>query len=566
MAAKDDLIKAIVKAAKIKAEEFTDLLEVPADPKLGDFALPCFKLSKHFKRNPNLIAEDLVKAIDLPESIQRAEAKGPYINFFVNNSLLMKELVETILKEKEKFGSLKSNKKTFLVESPGPNTNKPLHLGHIRNLFLGDSIARIYSKLGYNVKRINIINDRGIHVCKSMLAYQKWGNNKEPVNEKSDHFVGDFYVMFARNAADEPKFEEEAQEMLRKWEAGDKEVLAIWEKMNKWCIDGHKQTYKSLDFKHDKEYLESKTYKKGKEIVLEGLKKNLFYKTADGAVAINLGKELGEKILIRKDGTSLYITQDLYLAEKRFEDFKFDKLVYVVGNEQEYHFKVLFELFKLLKKPFADKCYHLSYGMVNLESGKMKSREGTVIDADDLIQETKDLAKVEVEARNPSMTEHEKEALVKAIGLSAIKFAFLKFDAKKDFVFKPGESVKFDGTTGPYLQYSLVRAKKIQQKVDKKVSKPDFKLLTDPAEIKLAKKLALFPETVENTAKAYSPHILANYSYELSQTFNEFYESVSVANAGTPAIQNARLALVQAFEIIIGNCLDLLGIEKVNQM
>tara|TARA_Y100000310_G_C20676995_1_gene813666 strand:+ start:425 stop:2086 length:1662 start_codon:yes stop_codon:yes gene_type:complete len=552
-----DFRKEILKLLKIKE----DILEVPPNPEMGDYALPCFTLAKAHKKAPQQIAQDLAKKLKPNTNIKEIKATGPYLNFFVNKT----KRSESILKKttKPKYAFKKKTNKTIIVEFPSPNTNKPLHLGHLRNMALGESVSRILESQGNKIKRLNLNNDRGIHICKSMLAYQKWGKNKQP-KKKSDHFIGDYYVLFAKKVKQNPKLEDEAREMLKKWELGDKETIKLWKKMNKWAFDGFKETYKSFGIKFDKEYYESKTYSKGREIIEGNTKKGLFKKDDSGATLIDLGDELGEKILLRADGTSVYITQDLYLANLKYNEYKFSKSIYVVGSEQIYHFKVLFKLLDLLGYKYAKDCYHLSYGMVSLPEGKMKSREGTVVDADNLMDDLFKLAKKEIEKRN-KLSKAKTEELAKKISLAALKYYLLKYSAHKDFTFNPKESISFEGETGPYLQYSLVRAKKIKKQL-KSGSKVNYNLLIHPAEQELIKEFSNLSSVLEKAAKTYSPHAIATYAYNLASSFNRFYELCPVTKAENNELQKARLVLVDSYINIMSSCLWLLGIEVVEQM
>jgi len=558
---KEQISILISKELNIKKEEILTLLESPPDPNLGDLSLPCFQLSNLIKKNPNQIAQELKSKIHNKNPIiKEIKVIGPYLNLYFNNEKIIEIILKKILKEKEKYGFKKPNKKKVVIEFPSPNTNKPLHLGHLRNMSLGESVSRLLGSQGYKVFRVNLNNDRGIHICKSMLAYKKWGKNKQP-DKKPDHFVGDFYVMFAQNES--PELEKEAQEMLRKWEAGDKETLNLWKKMNNWALEGFNMTYKRVGLKFDKTYFESKIYKKGKGLILDCFKKGLFQKDKKGAIFIDL-KELGKKILLREDGTAIYITQDIYLCKLKFEDFKFDKSIIVSAHEQDYHFKVLFKILGILKFPFANKFHHLSYGMVNLPEGRMKSREGTVVDGDDLIQELVDMAKIEIEIRQ-NITQTEMNKIAEKIALAAIKCYLLKSSAHKDIIFNPKESISFEGETGPYLQYSLVRANKILQKT-KSPKKINLKYLKEKEEIDLIKKMNEFPEIIKRSAETYSPHHLTEYSFKLASLFNIFYEKHQVINAKNDQIKNARLALVLAYTYLLNSCLSLLGIEKVPVM
>jgi len=543
-------------------------IEEPPDPSLGDLAFPCFSLAKELKKSPGEVSKEIAQKIKIPRDslIRKVEVAGPYLNFFLDNEKFAGYVINNIKKLGERFGHSGIGKgKKVMIEYPAPNTNKPLHLGHMRNMAIGEAVSRLFEMLGFKVFRVNLHNDRGIHICKSMLAYKKWGSGAEP-NKKPDHFVGDFYVLFSQNVKDNPELEEEAREMLRKWEEGDKEVRELWKKMNTLAEKGFEETYKRFGVKFDKIYRESETYKKGKEMVLEGLKKGVFQRDETGAIFFDMTKYgMDKKVLIRSDGTTLYITQDIYLAYLKYNEFKIDKSIYVVGNEQNYHFDVLFKILDELKKlgyEFAPENYHLSYGMVFLPSGKMKSREGTVVDADNFMDEIEEMAMVEIKKRN-KIDDEKLGKLSRKISLGAIKFFLLKYDERKDFVFNPEESLSFEGETGPYLQYSLVRAKKILEKSEES-SFGNLKF-SEPEEFELIKKISNFPEIVENTALKYKPHLLANYSYELASLFSKFYEKCPVLQADEP-FKNSRLALVWAFMQTMKNCLKLLGIDEVDMM
>ena len=550
-------------------------LEVPPDSKLGDFAFACFVLAKEKQKNPVEIAKELAETLKPDDYIKEIKATGPYLNFFINKAKLAENTIKEIAKKKEKYGfSDVGKKEVVVIEYPAPNTNKPLHLGHMRNMALGVSMANILESQGCKVKRVNLNNDRGIHVCKSLLAYQKWGDGKTPESEKRkpDHFVGDYYVMFCQKAKENPKLEEEAQEMLQKWEAGDKEVRSLWKKMNAWAFNGFKDTYKHFGLpKFDKEYFESDTYQEGKEIVLQGVEEGIFKEREDGAVVVNLEKQgLGEKVLIRADGTSVYVTQDLYLAQLKHKDFGFDKSIYVVATEQNYHFKVLFTLLKKLKYKWAGGCYHFAYGMVLLPEGKMKSREGVVVDADDLILEMEDLAREEIAKRHEDIEEetiHERGTMV---GLGAIKFYLLKIDAIKDMTFLPEESISFEGDTGPYLQYTHARACSVLRKAKEKKLKPDIKvdygLLSNPSEIALIQALSEFPDKTKDACVNLRPHIIAQYLLALGRAFNEFYHACHCLKEENKDLAKARLLLIDSARQVIKNGLNLLGIHAPEEM
>jgi len=400
---KKEIIKVLKKDVKeIKADE--SMLQVPPQEDMGDFTLPCFPFSKQLKKSPNDIAQEFVRKIDLKQPIAKVEVKGPYLNFFINKAKMAEAAIDDIKKQKNKYGAVKKKKETVMVEYPSPNTNKPLHLGHIRNMLIGNSVSEILKFNGDKVIRANVNNDRGIHICKSMLAYKKFGKGKSPKKgEKSDHFVGNFYVKFNEAEKNDPNIEEEAKEILRKWEKKDKEVVKLWKLMNSWAYAGFEQTYDRLGVMFDKYYYESDYYTKGKDIVMKALKKKVFNKEDNGAVSVELEKhKLPNKVLLRGDGTSVYMTQDLFLAERKFKDYKLDKSIYVVGSEQNMHFLQLFKILEILKYKWAKpgKLYHLSHGMVYLPHGRMKSREGTVVDADEMIDEMIKIAETEINKRD----------------------------------------------------------------------------------------------------------------------------------------------------------------------
>ncbi len=558
---KEEIVKLLSKELNLKEQEIKDLLETPPDPKLGDISLPCFKLSNTLKKDPKVIALELKSKLKInKDSIKETKVIGSYLNFYFNNEKFISSTLTKILREKGRYGFKPKNKEKIVIEFPSPNTNKPLHLGHLRNMSLGESVSRLLESQGNTVFRVNLNNDRGVHICKSMIAYKKWGSNRLP-DKKPDHFVGDFYVMFSKKES--PDLELEAQEMLRKWEKGDKETLNLWKKMNSWTLQGFNETYKRFGSKFDKTYYESKIYKKGKVLILEGFKKGLFQKDEKGAIIIDL-IGLGKKVLLRGDGTSIYITQDLYLAKLKYEDFKFNKSIIISASEQNYHFKVLFKLIETLKFPFAGSCFHLSYGMVLLPEGRMKSREGTVIDADDLIDELSEMAKKEIILRQKATKNV--GAIAEKIALASLKCYLLKFTAHIDIVFNPKESISFEGETGPYLLYSLVRANKILEKLTPSLNKINFNLLITQQEISLIKSLAEFLGIIEKSSKSLSPHILVDYLFKLASAFNLFYENCQVINAENKDLKLARASIVKAYNIVLNSSLSLLGIDIVKEM
>lgn len=557
------IAKLLAKSLSLSEKEILNLISIPPSPELGDFAFPCFSLAKEMKKNPIQIAQELAKRLSSNE-FEKVEAKGPYVNFFLNKKSFAQDVLKKIFKEKSKYGS-QSEKKKIIIEFPGPNTNKPLHIGHARNIVTGQAITNLLKFAGNNVKIVNINNNRGIHICKSMLAYAKFSNGLTPEKAKikSDKFVGNFYVKFSQALKDSPFLESEAQEMLKKWEAGDKSVRALWKKMDSWALEGFKETYKKFGLKIDKQYYESEIYKEGKKIILDALKNKVAYKKPDGAVAIDLSSEgLGEKILLRSDGTSIYITQDLYLAVKRKSEMKFDRAIYITATEQIHHFKTLFAILKKFGYAWAENLEHVSYGLVNLESGRLKSREGNVVDADDLISELSELALKEIKSRYPELSEKESKSRAESIALSALRYYFLKVDKIRDITFKPEESLKFEGDTGPYLLYTYVRSRSILEKAKYK-SKP-FKIDSlSESEKSLISFLSNFPEVVANATQNLSPNLIANYSFQLAQKFNEFYHAEKVIGSEN---ESFRLALVSAFAQVMNNSLNLLGINPLERM
>ncbi len=560
------LLKEAIKelGVNLSEKEILSSIEIPKDSSNGDYSFPCFVLSKIIKENSHEIAMDIVSRIGTPpEEISDIQSVGPYVNFFINKKLESISLMNEIKRKKDKFGKLEKNKQTIMVEFPSPNTNKPLHLGHLRNMAIGESISRIAEANGFNVKRVNLNNDRGIHICKSMAAYIEYATNDKPTKKrKGDHLVGDFYVKFNEKSKKNKELEILSHRLLQKWEEGDKEVRRLWKDMNKWALDGFKETYKKFGIKFDKEYFESEIYKKGKDIILEGLKKEIFKKGKAGEIKLDLKKQkLGSKVLLRSDGTSLYMTQDIYLAKKKFEDYNLDESIYVTGNEQEYHFKVLFYILDKLNIADKNKLKHLSYGMVNLPEGKMKSREGTVVDADDLIDDLQELVKKELKKRGKLSKKEIEERSLK-IANSAIKYFLLKVDIKKNMVFNPKESISFDGDTGPYIQYAYARASSILRKVNKKPQLLIPKNL-EKKEKELIQKLSNYKKIVLDSYNQMNPAIIANYSYKLAQNFNEFYHECPVMGSDS---ESFRLHLVQAFRQVLKNSLDLLGIETLEEM
>ncbi len=514
----------------------------------GQATIVTFPIIKYSKKSPEQTAADLGEyLVKNSENITGFNVVKGFLNLNISEHYFLSLLNTEILNDD--FGVFKPNGKKVMVEYSSPNTNKPLHLGHVRNNLLGYSVAALLEAYGYEVIKVNLVNDRGIHICKSMLAWQKWchGETPESTGLKGDHLVGKYYVVFdkeykkeidALKAEGQTEEEakknapliKEAQQMLQRWESGNAEVIALWEKMNSWVYAGFEVTYKNLGVDFDQFYYESNTYLLGKDTVEEGLEKGVFFKKDDGSVWIDLTADgLDQKLVLRADGTSVYITQDLGTAQKKFDDFKMDESIYVVGNEQDYHFKVLFLILDKLGKDWAKGLYHLSYGMVDLPNGKMKSREGTVVDADELIEDMVATARQKTEelGKINDFTDKYKESLYQQIGLGALKYFLLKVEPKKRLLFDPNESIDFQGNTGPFIQYTHARIKSLLSKANYafKVNGADYNQLL-PVEVEMIMLLAKYPAELETAAKAYSPASLANYLYELAKLFNKFYHEV----------------------------------------
>ena len=556
----------------------------------GDLTLVVFPLLKHIKTNPVQLGEQIGDYLSKNSSLV---SEFNVVKGFLNLSLTefyFADLVNTMSQD-ENFGFRKvtPTSQKVMVEYSSPNTNKPLHLGHIRNNLLGFSVAEIQKAAGKHVYKTQIINDRGIHICKSMLAWQKYGDGETPESSgvKGDHLVGRYYVEFdkaykseIKNLLKEGKTEEEAkkqapilleaQNMLKLWEAGDPEVVKLWKTMNQWVYDGFETTYANLGVDFDKNYYESDTYLLGKDHIKSGLETGVFFTKDDGSVWIDLSDDgLDEKIVLRSDGTAVYMTQDIGTAIQRVTDYDIDEMIYTVGNEQDYHFKVLFLILKKLGFEWAEHLYHLSYGMVDLPSGKMKSREGKVVDADDLIEEMTSTAKsISQElGKLEGYNDDEKNKLYKMIGLGALKYYILKVDPKKRILFDPKESVDFQGNTGPFIQYTYARIQSILRK-GKKESK-DLNLSTyefNSKEKALIKILNQFPELVQQAADQYSPALIANYVYDLVKEFNSFYQNVSILGADEEYQIEFRVELARLVGEVIQKSFKVLGIEVPNQM
>ncbi|MFF5381076.1 arginine--tRNA ligase [Pedobacter suwonensis] len=555
----------------------------------GQATIVVFPITKISKKSPEQTATEIGEyLVAHVEDITKFNVVKGFLNLSIAESYFLKQFNEEILAPD--FGVFPSNGKKVMVEYSSPNTNKPLHLGHVRNNLLGYSVSELLKAYGYDVVKVNLVNDRGIHICKSMLAWQKWGNGETPesTGEKGDHLVGRYYVIFdkeykkeidALKAAGQTEEEakknapliKEAQQMLLKWEQGDEEVVSLWKTMNEWVYAGFNITYKNLGVDFDKFYYESNTYLLGKGTVDEGLAKGVFFKKEDGSVWIDLTADgLDQKLVLRADGTSVYITQDLGTAEMKHEDFNMDESIYVVGNEQDYHFKVLFLILEKLGKSWAKGLYHLSYGMVDLPNGKMKSREGTVVDADELIESMITTAREKTEelGKTNDFPQEDKEALYKNIGLGALKYFLLKVEPKKRLLFNPAESIDFQGNTGPFIQYTHARIKSL-------LSKSNYQFATageqfsgiSAVELEMILQLAKYPAEIEIAAKAFSPASLANYLYELAKLFNKFYHEVPpIVKTEEGELKQFRLNLCRKTADIIHAGMLILGITSPERM
>jgi arginyl-tRNA synthetase len=555
----------------------------------GDKTLVVFALLRHIKGNPAVIAAQI--GTYLKENVTEISdfnvVKG-FLNISFSDAYFLNEF--NTINQDNTYGiqTASNDEKAVMVEYSSPNTNKPLHLGHVRNNLLGYAVAEIIKASGKKVYKTQIINDRGIHICKSMLAWERFGNDETPESTglKGDKLVGNYYVAFdkvykeeIKDLVSQGKTEEEAkkqapllleaQKMLQKWEAGDEKVVALWKKMNQWVYDGFAITYKEMGVDFDKNYYESNTYLLGKDVVAEGLKSGVFFKKEDGSVWIDLSNEgLDEKIVLRSDGTAVYITQDIGTAIQRFKEYDLKSLIYTVGNEQDYHFKVLFLILKKLGYEWADQLYHLSYGMVDLPEGKMKSREGTVVDADDLMQEMTNTARTISQelGKLDGYSNEEKEALYKIIGKGALKYFILKVDPKKRILFDPKESIDFQGNTGPFIQYTYARIQSILRRAAFNYSQKATIDTLETKEKELIKVMLQFPDIIQQAAKNYSPALIANYTYDLVKQYNSFYQSVPIFGASNENDKIFRVQLSQKTSAIIKNAFALLGIEVPERM
>lgn len=597
MKLEDKIAQSVVSAVKALYDADVDIAQIQLQKTkkeiLGDFTLVVFPLLKVSRKSPEQTAQEIGAFVKehMPEVAEISVIKG-FLNFILTAEVWIEKLEQ--IDATQNFGFVPQTDKSPLVmiEYSSPNTNKPLHLGHVRNNLLGFSLSRILQAAGNEVVKTNIVNDRGIHICKSMLAWKMFGNGATPesLHQKGDHLVGDYYVKFDQEykaqikelmaggmPEDEAKQKaplmQEAQDMLRKWENGDAEVMKLWNMMNSWVYAGFDETYNRLGVSFDKIYYESQTYLEGKKKVEEGLAKGVFFKKEDGSVWADLSNEgLDEKLLLRADGTSVYMTQDIGTAKLRYDDYKIDKMVYVVGNEQNYHFQVLSILLYRLGFEWGKDLVHFSYGMVELPEGKMKSREGTVVDADDLMDEMERNAfEISKElGRQEQTSEEELRETSRKVAMGALKYFILKVDPRKNMTFNPKESIDFNGNTGPFVQYTYARIQSVLRKAMEKNmdmnSKIDGNLPLSQKELDLIQNLSSFPAVLGQAAAEYSPSLIANYVYDLAKEFNQFYHDFSMLKEENEAMRLFRLKLARNVARIIKNALYLLGIEAPEKM
>ena len=594
-AALNDFIKEKDPQTETVAPESIVVQNAP-NPEMGDLGAPMFAFAKALRMAPPQIAAGLVEKIT-DKSLGEFIAVGPYVNVKLDKSGAASPILKAIKSQGDSYGSTGSDGKKplagrrVMIEFSSPNTNKPLHLGHVRNDALGESVSRILKAAGADVYKVDLINNRGVHICKSMLAYKLFheakGDTPESLGMKGDHFVGQCYVEFDKYLKGEkdkpetahPEANQMAEDMLIKWEAGDPEVHALWEKMNGWTFDGVKETYKRTGISFDKYYFESETYLKGKDEIMKGLEKGVFFKAEDGSVRIDVTDVVGkgkdgnnqEKVLLRKDGTSVYITQDIGTAISRHDDWAFNQLVYVVASEQNYHFKVLFHILKKLGFDWADKLFHLSYGMVNLPSGRMKSREGTVVDADNLVDSLHADALAAIKERGRAEEVGDADEVAEKVALGALHYYILQATPIKDMLFNPAESLSFNGNTGPYLQYMGARinsilAKAAEAGVTEDSSESAVALLSGEDEWALIKTLGDYPNVIAKAAENLDPSLVVAYVYEVAKLFSKFYQNCSIVNAENKQLAGARLYLASCTLQVIKNAMNLVLVPYLERM
>ncbi len=542
----------------------------PPKAEMGDISFPLFPFAKIFRKAPPALAGEVVAMLGGEEN--GLTTAGPYLNIRMNRAEAVRDVLASVEKAGQAWGrGSELNGRKIMIEFSSPNTNKPLHLGHLRNDILGESCARILEARGAEVRKVNLVNDRGVHICKSMLAYRKFGEGETPesLGIKSDRFVGDLYVRFSQWAKEDASAEEQAREMLRLWEKGDAEVRRLWKTMNEWALSGIQATYERTGVSFHTRYLESETYLLGKEQVLKGLEQGVFYRADDGSIQMNM-EDIGldNKVLLRSDGTSVYITQDLGTAISRHEEWPFNQLIYVVGSEQEYHFRVLFHALKKLGFPWAEKLRHLSYGMVNLPEGKMKSREGTVVDADDLIDRLAAMALEEIRSKGRENAVDNAGETAEKIAIAALHYFLLQVSPVKDMIFNPEESLSFNGNTGPYLQYMVARIVGLTERAPQSLGElePAPEMLERDDEWDIVRKISEFPELVARAADKLDPSILAGGLYELAHAFSRYYHDAPIAREENRVLAASRMALCRCVLITLRNGFELLNIPYIESM
>lgn len=556
--------------ANIEADLPRPVVLTPPKPELGDIAIAMFAYSKAFHKAPAALASAVREALMADPSSPKGEIliEGGYLNVRLGLADLAMQLFTQA--RTEGFGHTSSLKgRRIMVEFSCPNTNKPLHLGHMRNDSIGSCVARLLKACGADVRKVNLINNRGVHICKSMLAYQKFSKGEDPASSgiKGDHLVGEYYVKFANWAKEDPTAEAQAQEMLEKWEAGDPETIALWTRMNGWTLDGLEESYKAMGISFDKYYYESNTYKLGKDKILEGLAKGVFTREEDGSVQVDLAPiKLDKKVLLRRDGTSLYITQDIGTAIARHEDWPFDTLIYVVASEQIYHFKVLFYILGLLGFDWAKSLYHLAYGMVYLPDGRMKSREGTVVDADELLRQLTEMALEEIRKKDREGELDDAARTAHYVALGAINYYLLQVNPMRDMTFNPAESLSFTGNSGPYLQYMGARLSSILKRYEGSLDGFDPSLLTLDDERSIIKALASYPDVLDKSAESYDPSLLCTYVFELSKVFSHWYHDTQILKAETTELSKARVGLCLMLLETFKSAYEIIGIPFLEEM
>jgi len=550
--------------------------ETPPRPDMGDIAFPMFPFARVFRKAPPVIAKEIAARLStLSREPGSVEAAGPYVNVRLTPGPVIDDILRTISAQGDGYGKAETlGAQRITLEFSCPNTNKPLHLGHLRNDAIGESLSRILLAAGATLRKVNLINDRGVHICKSMLAYRMFGGSSTPESTgmKGDHFVGDFYVKYAQYAKDHPEADAEVREMLRKWEDGDPETVALWQKMNSWVMSGIEETYRRTGVAFDRVYFESDIYKLGRQEVMTGLEKGVFEKDPDGSVWVDLSNDgMEREVLLRSDGTSIYLTQDIGTAIQRSRDWPFDRMIYVVGSEQRHHFQVLFRVLTRLGYPWASNLHHLAYGMVNLPEGKMKSREGTVVDADDLLDELERLAAEEIRTKEREDDVADLAGTARDVALGALHYWLLQVTAGKDMTFDPKESISFNGNTGPYLQYTGARISSMLRKFEERREKYQSgsyaaAALSLPEEWEIAKSLALFPDIVNAAANELNPSVLTAYLFELCKSFSRYYQDHPVLRNEDSNLVVSRIALVTAVLQCLKNGLSLLGVPFLSVM